>query len=191
MTGHSSARLLRWGVPLAAVAVLVAFGVSSLASATGSSGQASKAGVRKTVTIRGNNRPHFVGAEVDQHRRQAAGHQQDEPAEDRPPHLLADRVLGDPADPPRQADRRLLPQRTYLPQDRPLAWFDGRTRSPAIRSGWATRAGTKRATSTAGATPTSPATRSSFQQRVSADNGVVLRFMCAVHPEMRKRIVVH
>ncbi len=190
LTGHSSARLLRWGVPLAAVAVLVAFGVSSLASATGSSSQASKASVRKTVTIRGNNRPHFVGPKsistgdklrvINKTNPQKIG-----------PHtfsLIESSVI------PRTRHAKRTCFRSGHICRKIARWHGSNGRTPITRNpvrvghkGWDQAGNLHRR----GDSYFAGHKGSSFQQRVSADNGVVLRFMCAVHPEMRKRIVVH
>jgi len=189
LRAHLSRRLFTRVGLLAAVAVLAAFGVSSLASATGSGKAGTKADVRR-VLIKGNHNPHFVPPST-VHRGDVLKIINKTNPNKIGPHTFA------------LVKNRLIP-RTHSEIRhcfdkgnicRHVAhWHGGTANKPPKRKvvragkpGW-NREGDFDRRGDSWFTGENPGT--SFKEKVTAKAGRTLHFMCVVHPFMHDRIVV-
>jgi hypothetical protein len=187
LKGHFSVGLVRRIVLVIAV-IGVGLGVASFASATGSS-QAAQAKPVKRVFIRSNTAPHFVGPKAIHEGQRLKIINQTNPQQIGP-HTFS--LVKSSVIPRTRSQQRHCFNKGHICK-RIARWHGSNGHTPvtinpvrAGHRGW-DRAGDL---NRRGDSFFAGHQGSSFRQRVTANGGVVLHFMCAIHPFMHKRIVV-
>jgi hypothetical protein len=188
LRGHLSRRLFKRVGLLAAVAILAAFGVSSLASATGSGKAGKKADVRR-VLIKGTHNPHFVPPATVHHGDVLKIINETNPNKIGPHtfSLVKNRLIPRT----RSEERHCFDKGNIC---RHVAhWHGGSVKGGpqkkvvrAGKPGWNREGDYDRR----GDSFFMGSRLASFKQKVTAKAGRTLHFMCIVHPFMHDRIVV-